>query len=101
MTEKHLTVGSVAMSAAGRDSGRAFVVLGEADNDYVLIADGKLRKLEKPKKKKRRHLKDTGVRADDIINALNEGQLLDADGRKRLAQLGFGRDRSEEGGQDV
>ena len=56
MTEKHLTVGSVAMSAAGRDSGRAFVVLGEADNDYVLIADGKLRKLEKPKKKKRRHL---------------------------------------------
>ena len=53
MTEKHLTVGSVAMSAAGRDSGRAFVVLGEADNDYVLIADGKLRKLEKPKKKKK------------------------------------------------
>ncbi len=44
-------VGRVAVSKAGRDKGRAFVILELADKDHVLIADGKLRKLEKPKRK--------------------------------------------------
>ena len=48
--------GDVVRSAAGHDRGGLFVVLGAADADCVLLADGKTRTVEKPKKKKRKHL---------------------------------------------
>ena len=49
--------GDVVRSVAGHDSGRRFVVLEVIDEQYVLIADGKTRPVEKPKKKKNKHLK--------------------------------------------
>ncbi len=54
-----LNVGRVAVSLAGRDEGRPMVVVAEIDEDFVLVADGDLRKLAKPKKKRRKHLKAT------------------------------------------
>ncbi|MBR0425294.1 MAG: KOW domain-containing RNA-binding protein [Clostridia bacterium] len=52
-----LEVGDVVISKAGHDRGNLFVVLESIDSEYVRIADGRTRTLEKPKKKKRRHLK--------------------------------------------
>lgn len=52
-------VGSVVQSAAGRDKNRFFVVLALEDGGYAYIADGRLRKTEKPKKKKLIHLRPT------------------------------------------
>lgn len=46
----------IARSTAGRDAGKYFVVVKLVDEQYCLICDGKLRKLEKPKKKKVKHL---------------------------------------------
>ena len=43
-------------SLAGRDKGKFFYVIDTEDN-YVLIADGRIRKVENPKKKKLKHLK--------------------------------------------
>ena len=40
------------ISLAGRDKGQIFFVT-DTQEDYVLIADGKGRKLEQPKRKKR------------------------------------------------
>ncbi|MDR3552613.1 MAG: RNA-binding protein [Clostridia bacterium] len=52
---------AVVLSLKGRDSGKLFVVVGlEADVNYVRIADGRLRSLQKPKKKKLKHLKAVG-----------------------------------------
>lgn len=51
-----ITIGQVVKSRAGRDKGRVFLVLDIIDDQYVLIVDGDLRKLEKPKKKKIKHL---------------------------------------------
>ena len=51
-----LTLGQVVFSKAGRDAGRKFVIVGIADDEHVLIADGDLRKIENPKKKKMKHL---------------------------------------------
>lgn len=55
-------VGSVVRSLAGRDAKRIFVILSvEVDSGgeggYVWLADGRLRRIEKPKRKKLRHLK--------------------------------------------
>lgn len=52
-------VGRVVFSKAGRDKGRKLVITEIVDEHYVLVADGSLRKLEKPKRKKRMHLKLT------------------------------------------
>lgn len=53
--------GTVVRSAAGHDKGGLFVVLDAIDDAFVWIADGKTRTVEKPKKKKRRHLRAANV----------------------------------------
>ncbi|MEE0913404.1 MAG: KOW domain-containing RNA-binding protein [Ruminococcus sp.] len=50
--------GSIVRAMAGRDKENFFVVL-EVDSKYALIADGKRRKVEHPKKKKLIHLAPT------------------------------------------
>ena len=45
----------IVRSDAGRDRGKLFVVLA-VEGEYLLLADGKSRKVESPKRKKRRHV---------------------------------------------
>lgn len=59
MNKFPVEVGRIVTSRAGRDAGREFLVIRELDQDYVLIADGGLRTIDRPKKKKRRHLLPT------------------------------------------
>lgn len=54
-----LTKGRVARSKTGRDQGRLFVILQELDDEFVLMADGALRGIDRPKKKRRKHLDAT------------------------------------------
>lgn len=58
--------GAIVRSKAGRDKFRYFVVIEVIDNNYCLIADGNLRKIEAPKKKKISHLAFTNDKATDI-----------------------------------
>ena len=46
----------VVVSLAGRDKGQLFFVL-DTDDLFVYIADGKGRRLEQPKRKKRKHVR--------------------------------------------
>ena len=46
---------NIVMSDAGRDKGKLFFVLA-VEGEYLLLADGKSRKVEAPKRKKRRHV---------------------------------------------
>ena len=46
---------NIVRSDAGRDKGKLFVVLA-VEGEYLLLADGKGRKVEAPKRKKRRHV---------------------------------------------
>ena len=46
---------NIVRSGAGRDKGKLFVVLA-VEGEYLLLADGKSRKVESPKRKKRRHV---------------------------------------------
>lgn len=51
-------LGCLVISSAGRDKGCICAVVGYPDEPgFVLIADGKLRKVERPKKKKLRHIR--------------------------------------------
>lgn len=55
--------GSVVRSIAGHDADRFYVVL-EMEGDFAFIADGKERKLEKPKRKRKKHLRGTNTRLE-------------------------------------
>ena len=50
-----ITKGSVVIAKAGRDKGKAFAVTEVIDSRTVLIADGKSRPLERPKRKNVSH----------------------------------------------
>ena len=52
--------GTVVISKAGRDKGYFMVVLDETDG-YVIVADGKERPLDRPKRKNPRHLQKTNI----------------------------------------
>jgi ribosomal protein L14E/L6E/L27E len=55
-------------SKAGRDKDRVFIIIEIIDELYVLIADGDLRKVEKPKKKKIKHLSKYNIVSKEIQN---------------------------------
>lgn len=55
-----LRSGIAAISLKGRDKGRIFVVLCQLDADFVLVANGGLRPLSRPKKKRKKHLRALG-----------------------------------------
>lgn len=61
-------LGQIVFSRAGRDKDKKFIVVGILDESNVLVSDGDLRRLEKAKKKKIKHLKLT----DEVNQYLKE-----------------------------
>ncbi|MBQ4369729.1 MAG: hypothetical protein II784_01880, partial [Oscillospiraceae bacterium] len=56
--------------------------------EYVLLADGKGRKLEKPKKKKLKHIRIAGKSDSRAAQKLRSGEkLLNSEIRKALAEF--------------
>ncbi|HBE14940.1 MAG TPA: hypothetical protein DCY72_01640 [Ruminococcaceae bacterium] len=61
-----ITKGSVVIAKAGRDKGKAFAVIEALSDREVLIADGKRRPIERPKRKNVIHLQATRTAVDCI-----------------------------------
>ncbi len=81
-------LGSVVISKAGRDSGKYFVVVGGEGENYVHLADGDLRRLAKPKKKKAKHVAQTPHTLTGIGLKLTEGKkVFDAEIRSALKNV--------------
>ncbi len=77
MNKYPIEVGAVVVSKMGRDEGRRFLVVREVDSDFVLLADGKLRTMDHLKKKRRKHLKTTGVVVRELRDRLCEGAAVE------------------------
>ena len=45
-----ISIGQIVHSRAGRDKDKFFIVVSLVDEEYVLVADGDLRKINNPKK---------------------------------------------------
>lgn len=50
-------LGDIVLSKAGRDKDKIFVIIQVVNQDFVLISNGGLRSLSKPKLKRNKHLK--------------------------------------------
>lgn len=66
----------IVISKAGRDKGKIFIVLSLENEQFAYIADGGLRKISKPKKKKLKHLKLTGKKADFALLKMQNGEEI-------------------------
>ena len=77
--------GCVVLSTAGRDMGRYFIVL-DRDENYALIVDGKLRRIDSPKRKKIKHLMYAGKVSAEKLQTKIEADvpLEDAEVRKAM-----------------
>lgn len=72
----NLVLGGVVYSKRGRDNGGYYIVIKIIDDDYVMIADGEVRKIEKPKKKRKIHLKPNGEVLSKIAVKLGNNELV-------------------------
>lgn len=78
-------IGRFAWSKAGRDKDNLFIIIDIVDDNHVLIADGILRQINNPKKKKLKHLNVTNKVDESISQAvLMKKRLQNADLQKAV-----------------
>lgn len=80
-----LTVSDLVESTAGRDRGKLFYVIG-TEGVYALLVNGKDRPIERPKRKKLRHLRRVPVVESEVARMIRSGdKVLNAQLRRDLA----------------
>ncbi len=72
MTAKPWQLGSVVLMTAGRERGGYYVLIGTEPNGYALVADGRKRTAEQPKRKNMRHLRLIMNETDALRQAKTE-----------------------------
>ncbi len=82
MEMREITVGMPARSLAGHDKDACYVIC-RVEEDYVWLADGRLRPLEKPKKKKKKHIQIQYEIPENLQEKLQRGEALRNEDIKR------------------
>ena len=86
-------ISDVVKSTAGRDKDEIFYVIGE-DDKFLFLANGKDRPLDRPKRKKRKHVQKVLRSETRVAEKLRAGdKVLNGELRRDLAYIA--RDASE------
>lgn len=67
-------IGMFAISKAGHDKGRMYLIVKE-EEDFFYLADGRSRGIEKPKKKRKKHLQLVKSDISELLKEKLEGNL--------------------------
>lgn len=79
--------GSLVISKSGRDKLKHFIVT-RIENDYVFLLDGNIRKVEKPKKKKMKHIQATNMFSEYINKCIKKNKdLTNKEIKKEITKL--------------
>ena len=65
---------NIVKSTAGRDEGDLFFVL-DTQEEFLLLADGKRRRVESPKRKKRKHVSFVGESHSVVAEKITNSEL--------------------------
>ena len=88
----------IIISLAGRDKGQYFYVI-DVEENYVLLADGKGRKLENPKLKKLKHVRSVSRTESRVADKIAKGdKVLNSELRRDLATFGQQFNSQNQGG---
>ena len=82
-----IATADVVSSTAGRDQGQLFYVM-DADDQFVTLVNGRNRPVEKPKRKKRKHVEKVLRSETRVAEKLRSGdKVLNGELRRDLASL--------------
>ena len=88
---------SMVEATAGREKGKPFFVL-ETDGEYLLLAYGKSRRVEAPKRKKRKHVRFLAEGSGRVAEKIRGSErITNSELRKAIAAYG-GADNSDQEG---
>ena len=88
----------IVISLAGRDKDKLFYAM-EVEDNYVLLADGKGRKLENPKRKKLKHVRRVSRTETRVALKIAQGdKVLNSELRRDLATFGQQFNSQNQGG---
>ncbi|EIC96021.1 hypothetical protein HMPREF9970_2726 [Lachnoanaerobaculum saburreum F0468] len=71
-----INTGDIVISIKGHDRGEYYLVL-DCDKDFVYLADGRLKLIEKPKKKNKKHVSRLGKSKEFIDMKDNDDNFND------------------------
>ena len=84
-------------ATAGRERGKLFYVV-ETDGEYLFLADGKSRRVEAPKRKKRKHVRFIADTNDRVAGKIrNNEKVTNSELRKSIASYGEADNSDQEG----
>ena len=87
---------NIVKSTAGRDKGELFFVLA-TEGDFLLLADGKLRPVECPKRKRRKHVVLRRADGGELSRRIRSNEsITNSELRKAIAAVRGG-DQDQEG----
>ena len=93
-----IQISDVVISVRGRDQGELFYVIGR-EEEYLLLANGKNRTLEAPKRKKQKHVEKVLRSETRVAAKLRSGdKVLNGELRRDLAFLSRGMQANDLGG---
>ena len=88
-------VGNLAASLAGHDKNQIFIIIRE-DDEYVYLCDGRLKKLDNPKRKNKKHIQIIKKGTDaELAAKLAKGEAVRDEEIKRTIKL-YERKNSEQ-----
>lgn len=78
-------IGMLVTSKAGHDKDTVYIIVKE-DSEYVYVSDGRLRPIEKLKRKNKKHIQIIRKISDDILREklLNGQQVYNEEVRKAI-----------------
>ena len=86
-----------ALLSAGREQGKYFFVL-ETDGEYLLLADGKSRRIEAPKRKKQKHVRFIAESAAPVAEKIrSKEKITNSELRKAIAAYSGKENPDQEG----
>ena len=88
---------NIVKSTAGRDEGDLFFVL-DIQGEFLLLADGKSRRVDKPKKKKCKHVSFVGESHSVVAEKIRSSEkITNSELRKALAACTGSGNQDQEG----
>ena len=92
-----MDIANLVQATAGREQGKYFFVL-ETDGEYLLLADGKSRRIEAPKRKKQKHVRFNAESAAPVAEKIrSKEKITNSELRKAIAAYSGKENPDQEG----
>lgn len=80
-------IGSFVEAIAGHDAGKKYVIIN-TDTEYVYLVDGKIRTIDRPKKKKKKHTRLLDWQDQDLTEKISRQEIKNEEVKRAIKLLG-------------